>query len=322
MKLMKKMLAAVCMSLVMILGVPMMMPVFVQTVPVEAATKISLNKKKATIYVGKSIQLKIKGTKSKVKWTSNKKSVAKVNSKGKVTGKKVGKAIITAKVEKKTYKCTVTVKEKEIPVSAIALSETYKTVTVGSKFKLVATIIPESATNKKITWQSINNNIATVTNGGMVTAISEGTTYIYATSDNGVTQSCMITVNRDYLAEFNALSLDEKLLVYTIEKIKQRCTTDFEIKKMYGGIVNCPYQWSGSQAVYISYIPVGYSGIIPNYGSMYNADSNVVTAIGSYSGDITFSAKKEYINHKKLSTIYNGLIDAGYSLKELMNAQS
>lgn len=113
MKMMKKMLVAVCLSLVMILGMPIIMPVSVQTMPVEAATKIKLNKKKATIYVGKSVQLKIKGTKAKVKWTSNKKSVAKVNSKGKVTAKKAGKAVITAKVEKKKYKCTVTVKKKD-----------------------------------------------------------------------------------------------------------------------------------------------------------------------------------------------------------------
>lgn len=75
----------------------------------EAAT-IKVNKTKASVYVGQSTQLKLKGTSKKAKWSSNKKSVATVNSKGKVTGKKAGVAVISAKVGKKYYKCRVTVK--------------------------------------------------------------------------------------------------------------------------------------------------------------------------------------------------------------------
>lgn len=78
----------------------------------EAKSKIKLNKTKATIYVGKSIKLKVKGTKKKVKWSSSNKKIAKVTQKGKVTGVKNGTAKITAKVGKKKYKCKVTVKKK------------------------------------------------------------------------------------------------------------------------------------------------------------------------------------------------------------------
>lgn len=77
-----------------------------------AKKKPKLNKKKATLYVGKTTQLKVKNTKKKVKWSSSKKSVATVSKKGKVKAKKKGKATITAKVAKKKLKCTVTVKEK------------------------------------------------------------------------------------------------------------------------------------------------------------------------------------------------------------------
>ena len=58
----------------------------------DAASAIKLNKKTAKIAVGKSVTLKVRGTKKKVKWKSSKKSVATVNAKGKVTGKKAGKA--------------------------------------------------------------------------------------------------------------------------------------------------------------------------------------------------------------------------------------
>ena len=59
--------------------------------------------------------MKVKGTKKKPKWSSSKKSVATVSSKGKVVAKKAGSATITAKIGKKKYKCKVTVKNKKKP---------------------------------------------------------------------------------------------------------------------------------------------------------------------------------------------------------------
>lgn len=79
----------------------------------DAASAIKLNKKTAKIAVGKSVTLKVRGTKKKVKWKSSKKSVATVSAKGKVTGKKAGKAVVTAKVKGKTLKCKVTVTKKQ-----------------------------------------------------------------------------------------------------------------------------------------------------------------------------------------------------------------
>lgn len=78
----------------------------------EAAKKIRLNKKKATVYVGKTVKLKVKGTKKKVTWKTKNKKVATVSKKGVVKGKKAGKAQIVAKVAKKTLKCQITVKKK------------------------------------------------------------------------------------------------------------------------------------------------------------------------------------------------------------------
>lgn len=85
---------------------------------VEAAVK--LNKKKVTLYVGKSTTLKVKGTKKKAKWTSSNKKVATVSSKGKVKAKKKGTAKITAKIGKKKYTCKVTVKQKTNKIEYIS----------------------------------------------------------------------------------------------------------------------------------------------------------------------------------------------------------
>lgn len=78
----------------------------------EAKAKIKLNKKKVTLTVGKSVKLKLKGTGKKARWSSSNESVAMVSSTGKVMAVSVGKAKITAKIKKKKYSCSVTVKGK------------------------------------------------------------------------------------------------------------------------------------------------------------------------------------------------------------------
>lgn len=72
--------------------------------------RLKLNKKKVTLTVGKSVRLKVKGAKQKVKWKSSNKKTASVSSKGKVTAKRIGKAGISAKIGKKKLVCKVTVK--------------------------------------------------------------------------------------------------------------------------------------------------------------------------------------------------------------------
>lgn len=70
-----------------------------------------ISQTKLTLEKGKSQTLSLEGTKQKIKWSTSNKSVATVTSKGKVTGKKIGTAKITATVGNKKYTCTVTVKK-------------------------------------------------------------------------------------------------------------------------------------------------------------------------------------------------------------------
>ena len=86
---------------------------------------MKLNKKTLSLGVGSTYTLKVKKATGKVKWKSNKKSVASVSSKGKVTAKKTGSAKITASVGSKKLTCKVTVKApakgtKANPISAYA----------------------------------------------------------------------------------------------------------------------------------------------------------------------------------------------------------
>lgn len=94
------------------LFIAMLILTFTPTMNTQAKAKIKLNKTKISLQRGKTYTLKVKGTKKKVKWSSNKKTIATVTRKGKVTAQKPGTAVITAKIGKKKYKCKVKVWKK------------------------------------------------------------------------------------------------------------------------------------------------------------------------------------------------------------------
>ncbi len=82
-----------------------------------------------------------------------------------------------------------------IAVTDVSLSETTKELKVGETFTLTATIEPNNAENKNITWSSSDDNIAKVDANGLVTAVSEGTaTITVTTEDGGNTATCDVTV--------------------------------------------------------------------------------------------------------------------------------
>lgn len=83
-------------------------------VPSVSAAAPKLNKTKVTLTVGKSTTLKLNSAPKgqKITWSTSNKKIAAVSQKGKVTAKKAGTAVITAKVAKKKYTCRVTVKNK------------------------------------------------------------------------------------------------------------------------------------------------------------------------------------------------------------------
>lgn len=85
---------------------------------------------------------------------------------------------------------------KLVRASAIELSESEKTVFVGDTFTITATVKPEDAFNRTVTWSSSDPSIATVDENGTVTAIAEGEAIITAESADGVTAECKVTVEK------------------------------------------------------------------------------------------------------------------------------
>lgn len=107
MKLLKKFVLAILITIVALVVVPKIMPEWQNTV---SAASIKLNKREKTIYEGNTYKLKVIGTNKKVTWSSSNKKVATVNSKGKVTAKYNGTATIIAKVGSKKLNCKINVK--------------------------------------------------------------------------------------------------------------------------------------------------------------------------------------------------------------------
>ena len=85
---------------------------------------------------------------------------------------------------------------KLVRVSAIELSESEKKLNVGKSFTITATVKPDNAWNRTVTWSSSDPSIATVDENGTVTAIARGEAIITAESADGVTAECKVTVEK------------------------------------------------------------------------------------------------------------------------------
>ena len=150
------------------------MPVFSQ-----AASTFSLTKK-VTIGAGETYQLTTKGSTKGITFRSSDKKIVSVSKSGKIKGKKAGKATITAKVNKKSKKCVVTVKKAP---KAIKITNGNLELYTESAEQLSVKFT--SGYSNKVTFKSGNKAVAKVSSKGLVTAVGEGKTTITATTFNG-----------------------------------------------------------------------------------------------------------------------------------------
>ena len=168
---------------------------------VVAVTGVTLNKSDLSLETGASETLTATvapadATNKKVTWKSSDAAVATVDANGKVTGVKAGEATITVTTEDggKTASCRVTVSDKEVKVTGITLAAL--AIYVGESKSITATVKPDDATNKELTWKSSDTAVATVDATGKVTGKKTGSATITATAQDGsgVSGSCTVTV--------------------------------------------------------------------------------------------------------------------------------
>ena len=99
-----------------------------------------------------------------------------------------------------TYSCKKE-KDKSVLVTEVGLNKTSTTLIEGETEILVATVMPENATDKSVVWESGNESVATVSQEGLVTAVGEGkATITVKTNDGGFSASCEVTVKKKVIA--------------------------------------------------------------------------------------------------------------------------
>ena len=232
---------------------------YLKEVPAVQISQINLSLDKTTINKNESEKLKIEilpeeAKDQKITFSSSNPNIISVDQSGNIFGVSSGEATITATAEN-GVKGSITlnvyskVEEIKLDIENLTLQE-------GESYNLKATIYPEDATNKNITFNSENNDIATVDQSGKITAIKEGITKITVTSQesqntkNNVIQESdsnnliQKTVEVKVIKKLteDELKFDESLTIQgniisgfdhnniTAENIKKYITTIYEIQ--------------------------------------------------------------------------------------------
>ena len=165
----------------------------------EPVTGVTLSKAEDTLFVGSKLTLKATvapedAYNKAVKWYTSDKTVATVDSSGKITAVAPGKATITVKTTDGDFKatCTITVQRK---AEKVELNESSIVINKGATFTLIEKVLPEDSHNKNVTWKSSDEKIAVV-NNGTVSGIERGEAVITVTTeDGGFTAECKVKVN-------------------------------------------------------------------------------------------------------------------------------
>ena len=164
--------------------------------PVQSVTVTPTDGKAA---VGRKIQLKANvaptnANNKSVDWTSDNESIAVVNSKGTVTVKGVGSATITAtSSDNTTVSGSVTVQGVQLAQS-VAFDSSLYAVIINQTGQVHVNVLPESTSDKSVTYKVGNSRIATVDMDGVITALKGGKTTVTATAADGSKKKASATI--------------------------------------------------------------------------------------------------------------------------------
>lgn len=146
---------------------------------------------------------------------------------------------------------TTTTVLSTIDVTGIQINESINSIEVGESQKLTATITPNDATDKNITWKSSDESIATVSTTGEVVAKKYGTVDITATSSNGKTSTIKIDIKESPKAENSAII---KTSTNSKNNITNNATTDSkEDSNPLAGVITIGLLGGGSYWGYKKY---------------------------------------------------------------------
>lgn len=187
-----------------------------------------------------------------VVWRSSDEAVATVSDAGVVTAVSVGTCDISGSCGGKTASCHVSV--TPILVTEVRLDTTRVSLLIGGSYALLATVLPENASDKTVTWTSSDEAIATVSSEGVVSARRLGTCTITATAGEK-TATCEVKVNP---IPVSSVSLDKNELEIFIGDSETLTATVLPSNATYPEVT-----WSTSDE---SIATVSYDGVVTAVG--------------------------------------------------------
>ena len=135
-----------------------------------------------------------------------------------------------------------------VEVTEIEIDEEVESIEEGKIRFLTATITPDNASDKNVTWKSSDESIATISSGGMINAIKPGKVTITATSSNGKTNSIEIEVKEKQNTENNTMNV-----VKVSDNTNSNAANTEESSNLLGGIVVLGLLGGGSYLGYKKY---------------------------------------------------------------------
>ncbi|MBO4902181.1 MAG: Ig-like domain-containing protein [Lachnospiraceae bacterium] len=183
-------------------------------------TKITVSADPAAIGIGASATAKAvvepdNANNKAVTWSSSDTKIATVDkNSGAIKGIAAGKAVITATAadgSNTTGSVEITVTEKKVAVTKLTLKPDKCSVAVKGNYQLAVAVEPTNATDKTVTWATSDKTVATVSDGGLVTGVKEGSVTITATAHDGSgkTAVCKVTVTNEKLYDDTAQLYDK-----------------------------------------------------------------------------------------------------------------
>lgn len=199
---------------------------------------ITLNTSSATLKVSESIKLipTIEPEDTSIKdvtWTSSNPRVATVDQEGNVTAVAIGTTTITATCGPISATCAINVIEGAIKATEIILSQKTANLSENETLQLTATVLPDNATYKTVTWSSDTEGVATVDANGLVRALTPGKAAIKAKCGE-IMAECNITVEDTFVESITfdkpSISLEEDKMTYLKAIITPTPTSNARIK--------------------------------------------------------------------------------------------
>lgn len=264
----------------------------------KPVTSVEISASAKMLYVGGTLTLSASvfpadADDKTITWSTANPEVATVTQKGVVTGVAAGTVKIFAFAESGVsdlYTLTIA----NVEVQDITLNVSNVTLTIGDAQKINATFTPANATIQTLTYQSLDNSVATVSEDGIISAVSEGSTTIMVTTANSISKVVTVNVKSDVVAVTSITVIPESLTM----NIDDSQTIVAQV--LPDNATNKTVSWSSSNATVATVSSTG-----------------VVTAVGAGTAQITASSANGKTASVDVTVSYRKLSSVSFSVKSV-----